>query len=154
MSKNILNVEYRLYFSSCSCSVSVVQWNEDVYEKQLIERTRDACGGPVDVVIDFGTTSRSLHRSLHCLGKGGVVLISEEVAERLLPKFARLADEREQRIRAVRPGTVEQLHELVQLVADNKVREEFSSRIILNIFDFFFYLILDRTATTYGVPLR
>lgn len=73
------------------------------------------------MVIDFGTTSRSLHRSLHCLGKGGVVLISEEVAERLLPKFARLADEREQRIRAVRPGTVEQLHELVQLVADNKV---------------------------------
>lgn len=100
----------------------MVQWNEDVYEKQLIERTRDACGGPVDVVIDFGTTSRSLHRSLHCLGKGGVVLISEEVAERLLPKFARLADEREQRIRAVRPGTVEQLHELVQLVAENKVR--------------------------------
>lgn len=49
------------------CRVKVVQWNEDLYEKQLIERTTDACGGPVDVVLNFGTTSRSLHRSLQCL---------------------------------------------------------------------------------------
>jgi hypothetical protein len=47
--------------------VNVVQWNEDLYEKQLIERTKDACQGTVDIVIDFGTTSRSLHRSLQCL---------------------------------------------------------------------------------------
>jgi hypothetical protein len=47
----------------------VVQWNEDLYEKQLIERTQDACQGTVDIVIDFGTTSRSLHRSLQCLSK-------------------------------------------------------------------------------------
>jgi hypothetical protein len=47
--------------------VNLVQWNEDVYEKQLIERTLDACKGEVDIVIDFGTTSRSLHRSLQCL---------------------------------------------------------------------------------------
>lgn len=45
----------------------MVQWSEDLYEKQLIERTTDACGGPVDVVMNFGTTSRSLHRSLQCL---------------------------------------------------------------------------------------
>ncbi|CAG2059878.1 unnamed protein product [Timema podura] len=49
--------------------VNVVQWNEDVYEKQLIERTIDACKGKVNIVIDFGTTSRSLHRSLQCLSK-------------------------------------------------------------------------------------
>lgn len=47
--------------------INVVQWTEDLYEKQLIERTTDACGGPVDVVVNFGTTSRSLHRSLQCL---------------------------------------------------------------------------------------
>ena len=49
--------------------VNLVQWNEDLYEKQLIERTTDACKGEVDIVIDFGTTSRSLHRSLQCLSK-------------------------------------------------------------------------------------
>ncbi|XP_063219669.1 uncharacterized protein LOC134529469 [Bacillus rossius redtenbacheri] len=101
--------------------VNVVQWNEDVYEKQLIERTKDACGGTVDVVIDFGTTSRSLHRSLQCLNKGGVVFISSEVAERLMPKFSRRAEERQQIIRPVDMGSVEQLRELVDLVGRKAV---------------------------------
>lgn len=102
-------------------SVNVVQWNEDLYEKQLIERTIDACNGHVNIVIDFGTTSRSLHRSLQCLSKGGVVLVSEEVGEKLLPKFSKRAEEREQKIQAVATGTIEQLNELVELVASKKV---------------------------------
>ncbi|XP_073847208.1 death resistor Adh domain containing target isoform X2 [Musca autumnalis] len=102
-------------------NVSVVQWNECLYEPQLIERTKDVCGGNVDVVIDFGTTSRSLHRSMHCLGKGGVVLISDEVAEKLMPKFARLSVEYQQEIIAINSGSVEQLKELVKMVADKKI---------------------------------
>lgn len=98
-----------------------MQWSEDLYEKQLIERTIDACGGIVDIVIDFGTTSRSLHRSMQCLGKGGVVLVSEEVGEKLLPKFSHLADKREQKLRAVANGSIEQLQQLVKLVASNEV---------------------------------
>lgn len=73
------------------------------------------------MVIDFGTTSRSLHRSMHCLGKGGVVLISEDVAEKLMPKFARLSIQYEQQIIAINNGSVEQLRELVELVADKKI---------------------------------
>lgn len=103
-------------------NVNIVQWNEDLYEKQLIERTKDACNGPVDIVIDFGTTSRSLHRSMQCLTKGGLVLVSDEVAEKLLPKFARLADEREQKIQPVANGSIEQLHELVKLVASGEIK--------------------------------
>ncbi|XP_060515932.1 uncharacterized protein LOC132695597 isoform X2 [Cylas formicarius] len=101
--------------------VNTVQWNEDLYEKQLIERTKDACNGLVDIVIDFGTTSRSLHRSLQCLNSGGVVLVSEEVAERLLPKFSRLIYERHQKIEAVANGSIEQLRELVQYVAAGEI---------------------------------
>jgi D-arabinose 1-dehydrogenase-like Zn-dependent alcohol dehydrogenase len=101
--------------------VNVVQWSEDLYEKQLIERTVDCCGGCVDVVIDFGTTSRSLHRSLQCLNEGGVVLISDETAEKLLPKFSRRAEERKQHIEPVPMGTIEQLHEVVRLVASKDV---------------------------------
>nr|CAH7751856.1 unnamed protein product [Callosobruchus chinensis] len=103
-------------------SVNRVQWNEDLYEKQLIERTKDACNGLVDIVIDFGTTSRSLHRSLQCLNSGGVVLVSEEVAERLKPKFSRLIQERNQKIEAVAPGTIEQLRDLVGLVANGDIK--------------------------------
>ncbi|XP_011338692.1 uncharacterized protein LOC105280132 isoform X2 [Ooceraea biroi] len=101
--------------------VSVVQWNEDLYEKQLIERTMDACGGQVDVVIDFGTTSRNLHRSMQCLNKGGVVFVIKEVADRLLPKFSRRVEERQQSIKPVELGTLEQLQELVQLVGSGEI---------------------------------
>lgn len=101
--------------------VNIVQWNEDLYEKQLIERTKNACNGLVDIVIDFGTTSRSLHRSLQCLNSGGVVLVSEEVAERLLPKFSRLIQQSNQKIEAVANGSIEQLKELVKNVASGDI---------------------------------
>lgn len=101
--------------------VNVVQWSEDLYEKQLIERTLDACQGQVDVVIDFGTTSRSLHRSMQCLSKGGVVFVTKEVADRLLPKFSIRAEEWQQSIRSVEPGSLEQLKELVDLVASGEI---------------------------------
>lgn len=101
--------------------VNIVQWNEDLYEKQLIERTHDACDGLVDIVIDFGTTSRSLHRSMQCLTKGGHIFISDEVAEKLLPKFSKRAEERGQTIEAAPTGTIEQLHQLVKLVSSNEV---------------------------------
>lgn len=101
--------------------MNIVQWSEDLYEKQLIERTHDACKGLVDVVIDFGTTSRSLHRSLQCLSDGGVVLISDDIAEKLMPKFSRKAEERRQHIQPVPTGTIEQLHDLVKLVASKQV---------------------------------
>lgn len=110
---------------SVSCKklqVNVVQWSEDLYEKQLIERTVDCCGGYVDVVIDFGTTSRSLHRSLQCLNEGGVVLISDETAHSLLPKFSRRAEERKQHIEPVPMGTIEQLHEVTRLVASKDIK--------------------------------
>lgn len=59
-------------------SIKVVQWSEDLYETQLIERTKDACDGEVDIVIDFGSTSRSLNRSLQCLQE---VCMTEEINE-------------------------------------------------------------------------
>lgn len=130
--------------------MNVVQWSEDLYEKQLIERTHDACEGLVDVVIDFGTTSRSLHRSLQCLSDGGVVLISDEVAEKLLPKFSRKAEERKQHIEPVPTGTIEQLYDLVELVANKQVSLTIFRKMTL------FTLsthISDQTTTTYGFPL-
>ncbi|XP_022124750.1 zinc-type alcohol dehydrogenase-like protein C1773.06c [Pieris rapae] len=101
--------------------VKVVQWSEDLYERQLIERTTDACGGPVDIVLNFGTTSRSLHRSLQCLAPGGLVLVTEDVGEKLLPKFAKKAEDMNVSIVVVPNGTIEQLRELVQLVANGEI---------------------------------
>lgn len=49
------------------------------------------------------------------------MLISEETAEKLLPKFSKLAEEYQQKITAVEAGTIEQLQDLVKLVASNEV---------------------------------
>ena len=38
-----------------------------------------------------------------------------------MPKFSRLADERQQRIKAVDMGTLDQLQELVKLVGNGEV---------------------------------
>lgn len=102
-------------------SINVLQWSEDLYEKQLIERTTDACGGAVDVVLNFGTTSRSLHRSLQCLAHGGVVLVTEDVGDKLVPKFAKKADDMNVKIGVVPNGSIEQLKELVTLVARGEI---------------------------------
>jgi len=102
--------------------VDVIQWSEELYERILIDRTKDACKGEVDVVIDFGTTSRSLNRSIQCLSKGGVVFLGHETADRLLPKFSRKAEEYGITIQAVETGTLQQLKELVELVHSGKVQ--------------------------------
>lgn len=99
----------------------MIQWSEELYERILIDRTKDACKGQVDVVIDFGTTSRSLNRSIQCLSKGGVVFLGHETAERLMPKFARKAEDYGIRIESVETGSLDQLRELVELVASGKV---------------------------------
>lgn len=66
---NVYNAFLNFFFS-----IKVVQWSEDLYETQLIERTKDACDGEVDIVIDFGSTSRSLNRSLQCLQEVCVIV--------------------------------------------------------------------------------
>lgn len=103
-------------------NVNVVQWSEDLYEKQLIERTMDACGGPVDIVMNFGTTSRSLHRSMQCLAPGGMVLVTENIGDKLLPKFARKAEDLKVSIVVVPIGSIEQLRNLLDLVANVQIK--------------------------------
>merc|ERR1712071_203443 len=78
--------------------------------------------GKVDVVIDFGTTSRSLNRSIQCLSRGGVVFLGHETADRLLPKFSRKAEEYGITIQSVQTGSLQQLKELVELVHSGKVQ--------------------------------
>lgn len=57
------------FLSLSQIRVNVVRWSEDLYEEQLVERTKDACGGLVDIVIDFSANSRSIRRGLKCLTK-------------------------------------------------------------------------------------
>ncbi|CAG2056293.1 unnamed protein product, partial [Timema podura] len=53
--------------------------------------------------------------------KGGVVFISSEVAEKLLPKFSRRAEERQQTMKPVDMGSIEQLRQLVDIVGKGEI---------------------------------
>jgi hypothetical protein len=58
---------------------------------------------------------------IQLLFSGGVVLVSDEVGEKLLPKFSKRAADRGQRIQAVPLMDVSELHNLVKKVANNEV---------------------------------
>ena len=49
--------------------ICLVQWNNDAYEQVLVERTKDACKGLLDIVVCLDSTPRPLQRSLNCLKK-------------------------------------------------------------------------------------
>lgn len=134
--------------------MDVIQWNEELYERILIERTKDACHGQVDVVIDFGTTSRSLNRSIQCLHKGGVVFLGHETADRLLPKFSRKAVEYGITIEPVETGTVEQLKELVDLVHSGKVFNDLHQFQINVRLSLFYFSFSGQTSTSQRFPSR
>lgn len=53
---------------------------------------------------------------MQCLTKGGTVFISDEIAEKLMARFAKRAEERGVFVQVVPTGTIEQLHEIVKLV--------------------------------------
>ncbi|XP_037779595.1 L-threonine 3-dehydrogenase isoform X1 [Penaeus vannamei] len=101
--------------------VNVVQWNEDLYEEQLVERTKDACGGPVDIVIDFSATSRSIRRALKCLAPGGVMLVSSEHSEGLISRYSSLAEKENHQLIPIEFGTLNQLRNLVHLVSTGEI---------------------------------
>ncbi|KAL7642047.1 UNVERIFIED_CONTAM: hypothetical protein RMT77_007921 [Armadillidium vulgare] len=101
--------------------VNMVRWNEDLYEEQLVERTKNACEGPVDIVIDFNATSRSIRRALKCLAKNGVLLMSSEHAENLLKRFSLEAERENHELIPVELGSLNQLKNLVHLVANGEI---------------------------------
>ena len=55
--------------------MDVVQWSEDLYEEQLVERTIDACGDLVDIVIDFSATGPSIRRTMKCLKPVSIYMV-------------------------------------------------------------------------------
>lgn len=53
--------------------------------------------------------------------QGGVVLLPEDVGERLIPRFGARAEDMELSIREIPNGSIDQLKELVKLVSSGEV---------------------------------
>ncbi|XP_037094522.1 uncharacterized protein LOC119114521 [Pollicipes pollicipes] len=106
--------------------LNIVQWSEDCYESQLIERTINACEGRVDLVIDFAANPRSLKPFPSNVypsssRQGGVIVIGAETAQRYVSRFESVAQANEQTIVPVEMGSLDQLHTLLDLIATKKV---------------------------------
>jgi len=105
--------------------VKLIQWNSDAYDQDLIERTRDACKGDVDIVLGCLGLGAPLQRSFKCLRKGGVAFVTEETNEKVFKSLQKMADQQGKTIQIVKTGSVGDLKSLLALVADEVIQPAF-----------------------------
>lgn len=98
----------------------IIHWNEEDHEQYIVERTMDACRGGVDVVIDFVSSPRTVHRTLKVLNREGLILVGGSAMSEVSINLNVLAA-KQQSIVGIPKGTVRQLQELVDLLVEKKV---------------------------------
>ena len=101
--------------------VKLIQWNSDAYDQDLVQRTRDACKGDIDVVLGCLGLGAPLQRSFKCLKKGGTAFVTEEINEKVLKSLEKMAEQQNKFIQIVKQGNTEDLKALLNLVADEIV---------------------------------
>lgn len=115
------------YIHSLHYSVKLIQWNSDAYDQDLVERTRDACKGEVDIVIGCLGLGAPLQRSFKCLKKGGVAFVTEDVNEKVLKSLMKLAEQQNRSLIKIDRGTlsVTDLQDLLDLVVNKVIQPAF-----------------------------
>jgi threonine dehydrogenase-like Zn-dependent dehydrogenase len=101
--------------------VKLVQWNGDAYDQILVERTRDACKGEVDIVIGCIGLGAPLQRSFKCLKKGGIAFVTEDVNEKVWKPLKKMADSQCKELKMVERTNPGDLKSLLDLVAAEQV---------------------------------
>ena len=102
--------------------VKLVHWNGDAYDQDLVERTRHACKGDVDIVLGCLALGAPLQRSFKCLKKGGTAFVTEDMNDKVLKSLQKLAQQQDRRLRLIEQrGSAQDLKALLQLVADDRV---------------------------------
>ena len=105
--------------------VKLIQWNSDAYDQDLVERTRDACKGDVDIVLGCLGLGAPLQRSFKCLKKGGTAFVTEEINEKVLKSLQKMAEQQNKSIQIVQQGSIDDLKRLLALVADEIIQPAF-----------------------------
>lgn len=98
----------------------IIYWNEEDHEEYLVERTLDSCRGGVDVVIDYVGSQRSMQRSLKVLNREGLILVGGNSATETYFPLNALAV-KQQSLSGIPCGNLNQLMELLNAVAENKL---------------------------------
>ncbi|XP_076116415.1 quinone oxidoreductase-like protein 2 isoform X1 [Mytilus galloprovincialis] len=98
----------------------IIHWNEEDHEQYIVERTLDACRGGVDVIVDFVSSPRTVQRDLKVLNREGLILVGGNTLSEVSINLNVLAA-KQQSIAGIPQGTFEQLQQIIDMVADNKV---------------------------------
>ncbi|KAL3843287.1 hypothetical protein ACJMK2_021229 [Sinanodonta woodiana] len=98
----------------------IIHWCEEDHEQYIIERTLDACRGGVDIVIDFVSSPRTMQRSLRVLNREGLILVGGNTMSDVSINLNALAA-KQQSIVGIPKGTLFQLRQLVDALADGKL---------------------------------
>lgn len=114
------NIEQLMVAKEQGC-YDIIHWEDSLHEEYIQMRIRNVCKGGVDAVIDFVSSSRTVNRSIRVLKEEGVMVVGGNAMYDVPIDLYSLARKR-QSIFGVHRGSRQQLLELVQLLAENKVK--------------------------------
>ncbi|TRY71030.1 hypothetical protein TCAL_08912 [Tigriopus californicus] len=111
-----------LWFEKFHESINLVQWDNDVYDAQLIERTEQVCHGKVDIILDLEGSPKFFKRSMSCLRTNGHAFIGKSTLNSSMKNFITKTFKKDVHVIYVDNGTTDDFQELIRAVINGQTQ--------------------------------